>query len=67
MKEIQKGGKDMSKIYFNQELTQEDMKLIKGCLLTTKETFKCIPFKNNDIKNKITQIDNLLEKISEGS
>ena len=61
MKEMQKGGKDMS------ELTQEDMKLIKGCLLTTKETFKYIPFKNNDIKNKIIQIDNLLEKISEGS
>lgn len=41
---------------------EEELKLIKGCLLTTKETFKCIPFKNNDIKEKIVQIDNLLEK-----
>lgn len=41
---------------------EEELKIIKGCLLTTKETFKIIPFKNNDIKNKIQQIDKLLEK-----
>lgn len=57
----------MPKIYFNTELTEEDIKLIKGCLLTSKETFKCIPIKNNLIKTRIIQIDKLLEKISEGS
>lgn len=41
----------------------EELRLIKGCLLTTKETFKCIPFKNKDIKNKIKEIDNLLNKM----
>lgn len=45
-----------------ENLTHEDLKLIKGCLLTTKETFKCVPFKNKDIKNKIDQIDNLLNE-----
>lgn len=54
-------------IYIKEELTQEELKLIKGCLLTTKETFKLVPFKNNDIKEKIKQIDNVLEKIVEGS
>lgn len=56
-------------IYFKDkvfEFTEEDLKLIKGCLLTTKETFKCIPFKNQDIKNKIKQIDKLLKKFEEG-
>lgn len=46
---------------------EEEIKVIKGCLLTTKETFKCIPFKNQDIKNKIKQIDELLKKFKEGS
>ena len=41
---------------------EEEMKIIKGCLLTTKETFKCIPFKNKNIKEKMQQIDNLLKK-----
>ncbi len=41
---------------------KEELKIIKGCLLTTKETFKCIPFKSKDIKNKIIEIDNLLKK-----
>lgn len=41
---------------------EEEMKLIKGCLLTTKETFKLLPFKNENIKNKINEIDKLLEK-----
>ena len=42
---------------------QEELKLIIGCLLTTKETLKCIPFKNNDMKEKMKQIDKLLEKV----
>lgn len=54
-------------IYIKEELVQEEIKLIKGCLLTTKETFKLVPFKNNDIKEKIKQIDKVLEKIVEGS
>lgn len=54
-------------IYIKEELAQEEIKLIKGCLLTTKETFKLVPFKNNDIKEKIKQIDTVLEKIVEGS
>lgn len=41
----------------------EELKLIKGCLLTTKETFKCMPFKSKDIKNKMKEIDNLLNKM----
>lgn len=46
----------------NIKFTQEEINLVKGCLLTTKETFKCIPFKNQDIKNKIKEIDLLLLK-----
>jgi len=45
-------------------LEEKEMKLIKGCLLTTKETFKCIPFKTKDVKSKIKEIDDLLEKIN---
>lgn len=41
---------------------EEEMKLIKGCLLTTKETFKLLPFKKENIKIKINEIDKLLEK-----
>lgn len=41
---------------------EEELKIIKGCLLTTKETFKFIPFKSKVIKNKIIEIDNLLKK-----
>ena len=41
---------------------EEELKIIKVCLLTTKETFKCIPFKSKDIKEKMQQIDNLLKK-----
>lgn len=41
---------------------EEELKIIKGCLLTTRETFKCIPFKSKDIKEKMKQIDNLLKK-----
>ncbi len=50
-----------------EEFTQEDLRLIRGCLLTTKETFKIMPFKSNDIKYKITQINDLLKKFREGS
>lgn len=46
---------------------KEEMKLIKGCLLTTKETFLHIPFKNKIVKERINQIDKLLEKFSEVS
>lgn len=41
---------------------EEELKIIKGCLLTTKETFKLLPFKKENIKNKIKEIDNLLKK-----
>ena len=41
---------------------EEELLLIKGCLLTTKETFKLLPFKKENIKNKIKEIDKLLEK-----
>ena len=54
-------------IYISEEFTQEELKVIKGCLLTTKETFKLVPFKNNDIKEKIKQIDTILNKFLEGS
>jgi len=47
--------------------TNEDLILIKGCLLTTKESFKLLPFKNENIKNKMQEIDNLLKKFPEGS
>ena len=41
---------------------EEELLLIKGCLLTAKETFKLLPFKKENIKNKIKEIDKLLEK-----
>lgn len=41
---------------------EEELKIIKGCLLTTKETFKLLPFKKENVKNKIKEIDNLLKK-----
>lgn len=44
----------------NIKFTEEEIKLIKGSLETTKETFKCVPFKNQDIKNKINEIEKLL-------
>lgn len=49
-------------IYINEQFTSEELKLIKGCLLTTKETLKLILFKNKDIKNKMGQIEKLLNK-----
>ena len=52
-------------IVIKENFTNEDLILIRGCLLTTKETFNCIPFKNQDIKNKIEDIEKLLLKFSE--
>lgn len=46
------------------EFNEYELKLIKGCLLTTLETFKIVPFKSKDIKNKINEIEKLLQKIS---
>lgn len=51
---------------FKEEFTKEDLKIIKGCLLTTKETLKLVPFKNKDTKNKLIEIDNVLQKLAEG-
>lgn len=44
------------------EFSDEEIKLIKGCILTTQQTLKCIPLKNKDIKEKLIQIDELLKK-----
>lgn len=43
---------------------EEEIKVIKGCLLTTKEIFGRAPFKTKDIKDKIIAIDYILEKIN---
>lgn len=43
--------------------SDEDLKLIKGCLLTTKEFFNMSPIKSKDVKNKIKQINDLYNKI----
>ena len=64
MKGAYKVMKEKEEIFFIGEPSQEDLKLIRGCLLTTKETFK---IKNADIKNKIEQIDNLLLKFKSGT
>lgn len=48
---------------FKEEITTEDIKIIKGCLLTTKETLNLVPFKNKDVKNKINKINKVLQKI----
>lgn len=54
-------------LYFKDDITQDDLKIIRGCLLTTKETLRVLPFKNNDMKNKMKQIDEVLAKFSEGA
>ena len=41
---------------------EEELLLIKSCLLTTKETIRLLPFKKENIKNKINEIDKLLQK-----
>lgn len=43
--------------------SEEDIKLLKGCVLSTRELLSKIPFKNKDMKNKIKEIDNLIKKI----
>lgn len=48
----------------NLEFNEDELKLIKGCLLTTKEAFKMTPLKNQTIKNKIIEIENLLKKFN---
>lgn len=45
---------------------EEELLLIKSCLLTTKETIRLLPFKKENLKNKIKEIDNLLDKIKGG-
>lgn len=42
---------------------KEELLLIKSCLLTTKETLRMLPFKKDNLKNKIKEIDNLLKRI----
>ena len=42
--------------------SEYELKLIKGCILTTRETFKMIPLKSQEIKDKIKAFDKLLEK-----
>lgn len=39
-----------------------ELKLLKGSVLTTIETLKCIPLKSQDIKDKIKQLENLSKK-----
>lgn len=46
---------------------EEELKLIRGCLLTTKETFELLPYKKKYLKIQIQQINNILKKIPEGS
>lgn len=43
---------------------EEELILIKSCLLTTKETLRMLPFKKENLKNKIKEIDNTLNKIN---
>lgn len=43
---------------------EEELLLLKSCLLTTKETIRILPFKKECLKNKIKQIDNTLNKIN---
>lgn len=44
--------------------SEEDIKLLKGCVLSTRELLSKIPFKNKDVKNKIAAINKLLEKFN---
>ena len=43
---------------------EEELKIIKGCLLTTNETFKIIPFKDKKTKETMLAITNLLKKFN---
>lgn len=50
---------------FKLEFSQEELKLIKGCILTTIETLKVIPFKSKEIKNKLAELEKLELKFRE--
>lgn len=41
----------------------EELKLIRSCLYITKDVLKFSPYKKEDMKNKIKEIDNLIKKI----
>lgn len=43
---------------------EEELILIKSCLLTAKETIRLFPFKKENLKNKIKEIDNTVNKIN---
>lgn len=62
---VQKGVNYMSYIYVEGDITQEDLQLVKGCLLTTKEALKILPFKTNEIKNKLIEIDKFIQRFCE--
>lgn len=49
-------------IYFKPTLTEEDFNLIEGCLIISKETLESLPLKTKEIKSKIKEIDELLQK-----
>lgn len=40
----------------------EELIVIKSCLLVAKQTFKFLIFKNKDVKEVLKEIDKLLEK-----
>ena len=46
------------------EFSQEELKIIKGFLLTTNETFKLLPFKDKKTKETMLAITNLLKKFN---
>ena len=46
------------------EFSQEELILIKGCLLTINETFKFVPLKDKKTKDTMAAINNLLKKFN---
>lgn len=48
------------------DFNSEELKVIKGCLLTTKETLKLVPFKNSSMKKNTCTNRQLIIKISGG-
>ena len=46
------------------EFSQEELKIIKVCLLTTNETFKLLPFKDKKTTETMLAITNLLKKFN---
>ena len=47
------------------EFSFDELKLIKSCLLISKETLRCMIFKNKKTNEKIVEIDNLLLRFKE--